>query len=560
MTSDKKPSDRRAFLGSMGVAAIAGGTLMSAATSAQAAPVYTFAHGVASGDPLATQVIIWTRVTAQGDTNPKVFWEVATDAAFTRVVRSGLLRTSATQDFTVKVDVTGLQAGTRYHYRFTCGTTRSPVGRTRTLPQGTVEQVRLAVFSCSNYPAGFFHAYAEGARMADIDVAVHLGDFIYEYDRAGYASELAASLGREVLPANECKVLSDYRARHAQYRTDADLQALMASVPMIAVWDDHEIANNTYVSGAANHTEGTEGTFTARRDAAIRAYHEWLPTRVSDPSDPRKIYRSFDFGNLLSLHMLETRVLARTKQLSLATYVDENGINADALNAAVNATSRKLLGDEQLAWLQGRLAASSATWQVLGQQILMARMHMPAAIALGQISIGNMARLTEKAGATPERLSAAERYILGQPVIPDNMDAWDGYAAERESVLATARNLNKNLVVLAGDTHNAWASDLEDAAGQAVGVEFATPGVSSPGMEKSRLTDTPANVARWYTDNVPTLRYAETEHRGFMVLTVTPQSCQSTWYFVDTVSARQYAFFEGETWAAHAGERRLVRA
>lgn len=556
MTSDHPSSNRREFLGSLGAAALAGGGLIP---SAHAAPSYAFAHGVASGDPLATQVILWTRVTAQGDANPKVFWEVASDAAFSRVLRSGLVRTSASQDFTVKVDVGGLQPGTRYHYRFTCGGTRSPVGRTRTLPQGAVAQVRLAVFSCANYPAGYFHAYAEAARMADIDAAVHLGDFIYEYDRAGYASEQAAAMGREVLPAHECTVLADYRIRHALYRGDADLQALMASVPMIAVWDDHEIANNTYVTGAANHTEGTEGSFGVRRDAAIRAYHEWMPTRVGDPSDPRKIYRSFDFGQLLSLHMLETRVLARSKQLSLSSYVDEHGVDAAALEAAVNDGSRQLLGDEQRGWLQARMAASTATWQVLGQQILMARLHLPAAIALGQISIGHMARLTAKAAATPDRLSAAERYVLGQPVIPDNLDAWDGYAAERELILASARELDKNLVVLAGDTHNAWASDLEDAAGLPVGVEFATPGVSSPGTEKSRITDTPAEVARWFTENVPTLRYAETEHRGFMVVTATPQRCQATWYFVDTVASRSYALITGDTWSTQVDERRLSR-
>lgn len=555
---DQKFADRRAFIGGLGAAALAMPVLLGAPRAEAAAP--PFVHGVASGDPLAQRVILWTRVTVSGDANPRVQWEMALDAAFTRPVRSGLVRTSATRDFTVKVDVDGLSPDTVYHYRFTYNGTRSPVGRTRTLPVVAREAIRLAVFSCSNYPAGYFHAYAQAARMADLHAAVHLGDFIYEYGRGGYASDDAAAMGREVLPPHECVSLSDYRIRHAQYRTDPGLQALMASVPMIAVWDDHEVCNNTYLTGAANHTAGVEGDYVTRRDAALKAYHEWLPVRTPDTGDLRRIYRSFDFADVLSLHMLETRLLARTEQLSAADFVGPDGINAAALYAAANAPDRALLGGTQLAWLQEQMAGSRATWQVLGQQVLMGHMDIPAAIGLGQISVGGYEALTRKATDNPGDLTRAERYILDQPVVPWSLDAWSGYGAEREAVFAAARRLDRNLVVLAGDTHNAWANDLVDQSGQPIGVEFATPGVSSPGMEASRRTDDPDQLARWMVGNVPHLRYAETRRRGFMVVSATREACQSTWYFVDTVKSDRYRIEPGPTWQTLPGtdQRRLL--
>jgi len=548
---------RRDFLGGMGSVAVAGSAGLLGLPARAAS--YAFAHGVASGDPLADRLIIWTRITASGDANPRLFWELSTDAGFGRIVRSGLASTSAARDFTLKVDVTGLQPGTLYFYRFTCGGQRSPVGRARTLPVGEVARVRLAVFSCSNYPAGLFHAYAEAARMGELDAALHLGDFIYEYDRSGYASANAAALGRQVLPDRECIALADYRQRYAQYRSDPDLQALSAALPLIAVWDDHEVANNTYLGGAANHTEGSEGSFADRQAAALRAYHEWLPTRLPDPAEPARIYRSFDWGRLLSLHMLETRLLARSKQLAHTSYLKPEGLDGAALEAAVNDPARQLLGRTQLDWLKNQMAASPATWQVLGQQVRMAETRLPAPIALGQISFNGHAALQARAAAG-QTLSRSERYLLAQPWVPDNLDAWDGYGAERAELLAAALQLDRNLVSLAGDTHNAWADELRDAAGRAAGVEFATPGVSSPGLETSRLTDTPAQMEQWFLANCPGLRYAETEHRGFMVLTATPGSCRADWHFLSGVESRDYRRWLGASWQVLPGQRRLQPA
>ena len=419
----------------------------------------------------------------------------------------------ATTYYVIKVDATGLRAGTRYWYRFSVGDRRSAVGRTRTLPTGTVSQVRLAVFSCANYPAGLFNVYAEAALRDDLDACLHLGDYLYEYDRAGYASASAAALGREVLPAGELLTLADYRTRHAQYRGDADLQALHAAAPMIAVWDDHEIANDAWTDGAENHTAPAEGAWSDRKAAALQAWHEWLPVRTG--ADRAAIYRSFDFGNLVSLHMMDTRLAGRALQLDYASYLGAGGFDAAAFTAALGDTGRSLLGSAQTTWLQQQMTASTATWQVLGQQVLMGRMNIPAPILFealnpgSGVSVSAYGAIAAKAATAPATLTPTEQAILAQPSIPYNLDAWDGYPVTREQVLGTARALGKNLVVLAGDTHNAWASDLDDAAGNPVGVEFATSSVTSPGFEEYLPTENPQQLAGALTQPRPTLLFSD---------------------------------------------------
>lgn len=529
-----------------------------------------FAHGVASGDPLADRVILWTRASPSREATLQVDWELATDAGFAAIVARGTVQTDAASDYTVKVDAAGLVAGSVYHYRFRHGATTSPAGRTRTLPVGAVAQVRLAVFSCSNYPAGFFNVYAEAARMDGLDAAVHLGDYLYEYARGGYADELAAQLGRESLPATELLALVDYRARHAQYRSDPDLQALHAALPMIAVWDDHEISNDTWSGGAENHQPATEGEFAARRAAALRAYHEWMPVRLPDAATPERLYRSFDFGTLLSLHMLDARVIARDEQLSLASYLDAAGnFDAAAFAADVGHPDRQLLGTAQTQWLQQQMQASAATWQVLGQQVLMGRMHVPAPVLFHLLTGGAQGvtleqyfALLQQAQAAPGTLTPEQQAILAQPALPYNLDAWDGYAAAREAVLGMAQALDKNLVVLAGDTHNAWASDLATAGGAAVGVEFATPAVSSPGFEAYLPDVPPQQLAGALQQLIGPLQWADTHRRGFMVVTATEADCRADWHFVDTVSSRSYTASLGQSLRTlpGAGNRTIVAA
>ncbi len=521
----------------------------------------SFAHGVASGDPLSDRVILWTRVTSSSSDDVEVGWSIAEDSAFTRTVASGTVVTGAAKDYTVKVDATGLAPNRNYYYRFRAHEVSSPTGRTKTLPTGSVAQARLAVFSCSNYPTGYFNVYADCAKFDDIDAALHLGDYIYEYAANGYASSDAAALGRVSQPTNEIVTLSDYRRRYQQYRTDPDLQAVHARLAFIAVWDDHELTNDTWREGAQNHDPATEGLFLARRQMAIQAYHEWMPIRVPDAAKPDRIYRSFDFGNLLSLHMLDTRVIGRDKQLAYASYATAGGFNTAAFTADVSSPTRQLMGAEQVTWLQGQLSKSTATWQLLGQQVLMARMQLPAPMVLAGAYPAYLA-LAIKARNNPGQLTDAERAQLAGPTVPYNLDAWDGYPVARETVLTMAKTLNKNLVVLAGDTHNAWASDLQDAAGNAVGVEIGVPSVSSPGFEEYFPKEDPLLVAGGLEQLIGPLQYAETATRGFVVLTVTPTETRAEYRYVNTVKSKTYSAAVGKVLRTlpGAGNRKLLMA
>jgi alkaline phosphatase D len=354
--------------------------------------------------------------------------------------------------------------------------------------------------------------------------------------------------------------LADYRARHAQYRSDPDLQALHARMPFICVWDDHDVANDAWREGAENHQPATEGPFDVRKAAAIRACHEWLPTRLPDPSRPDVLYRGFDFGGLVDLTMLDTRLIGRDLQLSYLNYVGAAGFDAARFLADLTAPNRQLLGLQQLGWLGERMTRSRARWTVLGQQVLMARMNIAAPLVLGQITFGNYTALLVKAQTDPASLTPAELAVLAQPAIPYNLDAWDGYYVAREAVLGLARTLDKNLVVLAGDTHNAWASDLLDGAGRQVGVEFATPAVTSPGLESLFPNENPQAVAAGLVQLIGPLVYAETAHRGFMLLTATQDECRCEWRFVDTVKQRVYTAHTGQVLRTlpGAGQRRLV--
>jgi alkaline phosphatase D len=523
---------------------------LSSSSSDDAARELSFNHGVASGDPLADRVIIWTRVTPLDGRSAdiSVGWEIATDAAFTDLVHSGTATTGAARDYTLKVDAQNLLPGTTYYYRFKAADVISPVGRMKTLPAGSIDQVRFAVMSCSNYPAGYFHVYAAAVAESELDAVIHLGDYIYEYGNGGYATEDAAALGR-LLPDNnaeEILSLTDYRRRYALYRTDTDLQSLHAAAPFIAVWDDHEVANDTWRDGAENHNEG-EGDFTARKLAALQAYFEWMPVRPASANDEETIYRRFDFGDLVSLHMLDTRIIGRDEQLDYANYIGASGFDATAFAADVSDSNRTLLGQKQLNWLQTQLATSTAIWQVLGQQILMGRMLLPAEMltALQSPGSGELTTMLTELVTIKLRRQAGDPTLTSEEiarietVIPYNLDAWDGYAYEREVLLGTARGLNQNLIVLAGDTHNAWANNLATLSGDAVGVEFATASVSSPGLEEYLgLSDAEVPGAEQaITTLVDGLEYLNANQRGYLVVTFTTNDAVADWRFVDTVKS-----------------------
>ncbi len=566
-------NNRRHFiiqLASASAAIAAGGTL-SACGGGNAE--VRFDYGVASGDPLNDRVILWTHA-KEGDfhaPSPSVSlqWEVATDASFTTFVSSGSVTATSATGYTAKVDATGLSAGRSYFYRFKAGNTLSPVGQTKTLPANTVTEVKLAVFSCANYPAGYFHAYSEAVK-AGAQYAVHLGDYIYEYPATGYASKDAVKLGRVVRPANECLTLNDYRERYAQYRSDPDLKQLHSSLPMIAVWDDHEIANDTYQGGAENHTVGAEGSFADRVATALKVYHEWMPIRTPDMSDLRKIYRSFDFGPLVSLHMLETRLLAREKAIEVSDLLTAGTATATA--ATLTSPTRQLLGAEQLSWLSKRMGESGATWQVLGQQVLMGRMEFPASVlksldptdpnnatpagqAAGFKAINDYLTAKGMAAQAPASLTQDQKNLLDtaqNPKLGYNLDAWDGYPAARETVLGTAAALGKRLVVLAGDTHNAWCSELRLLNGTKVGQEFATPGVSSPGLEEYLSTIPTAQAEQIFRGVIDTLKYADLSRRGFLMMRFTATAATGTWHLLDSVKNKTYTANTSGTYTLNA--------
>ncbi|MBP7131367.1 MAG: alkaline phosphatase D family protein [Aquabacterium sp.] len=552
-------SSRRDFVIKLAALSAAGSTGLTLSACGGGNPPAAFDYGVASGDPLADRVILWTHARYPDRDDAVILtWEIATDNAFTQIVRQGLTQASASTDFTVKVDATGLSANRVYYYRFRQGRNASPVGRTRTLPTGNVSEVKLAVFSCANYPAGFFNVYAAAAR-SDAQFAIHLGDYIYEYGATNadgspaYASANASALGRVSQPSEELTLLSHYRTRHAQYKSDPDSKTLHARMPMIAVWDDHEVANDAYKDGADNHDPATEGSFAARKQAALQAYHEWMPIRTG--SDVNVIYRSFQFGQLLSLHMLDTRLIGRDKQVSFAELL--NPATQATAQATLTSPTRQMLGSTQMAWLQAQMQASTATWQVLGQQVLMGNMAFPVSV-LSTLESGDVnaaaaavtAYLTAK--ATPEGSRTPEQNdLLEQPKLGYNLDAWDGYLAARETLLMTAYALGKQLITLAGDTHNAWHSDLKLAGyvnsaltGTQVGAEFATASVSSPGLEEYLAAIPPAQVKLIFENVVDDLKWMDPSRRGYLKMTFTPSTVIGDWVFVDTIGGRSYTVAE----------------
>ena len=471
-----------------------------------------FSHGVASGDPLSDRVILWTRVTPASAGTVTLDCVVATDPALAHIVVQRSLTTDASVDYTVKADISGLQPETTYYYRFTASPgTASPIGRTRTMPAGTATRVRLAVVSCSNLAKGYFNAYRRVAERADLDLVLHLGDYIYEYG-------VSSGDVRVHEPAGETVSLSDYRTRYAQYRRDSDLQELHRQHPMIAIWDDHELASNANALGSQNHTEGAEGTWSARVAAAVQAYYEWMPVRVVDATNPRKDYRSFSFGNLVDLLMLEERVLARSPQLPSNTSIP----NVFTQTGAFTDPRREMLGTEQHDWLASRLRSSTAKWKFVGQGVMLAQLKIEPA--------------TNAAGGG--------RFI--------NPDQWDGYQPARDRLYDVLKGNGTtaavdNVVVLTGDAHSSWAADLtQDPNNPSVAtggydpatgtgshaVEFVDTSVTSP-----TFFDTGGLAATTLRLINPHFKYIDLTRRGYMLVDADASRVVSEWWYVDTVAA-----------------------
>ena len=507
-----------------------------------------FTHSVASGEPHADSVLLWTRYVADKETELK--WQVSKSDDFATLVAEGEVTASPTRDFCAKVTAKELSPDSWYFYRFMApGGTMSPVGRTRTLPQGPTSKFSMAVFSCANFGFGYFNAYAHAAETNDVDLAVHLGDYIYEYGGDTYPSEDQRHPDRSVAPGGEIVALADYRLRYASYRADKDLQRLHQVLPMIAVWDDHESTNDSWKDGAQNHQPETEGDWETRKEIAKRVYREWMP--VSD--EP---YAAYDVGDLATLMRIDTRLEGRDEQFSLGGILAGKD-SPEAMVAALTEfrdgdyvnPERQLLGKAQEQWLSDELSKSTArgaTWQVLIQQVLIGKLSAPKGIAglLGD-NVPEFARA---------RLTAAA--MAAEAGVPLNMDAWDGYPAARDRVYEAALKADANLVVLAGDTHNAWAFDLSHE-GKRVGVEFGTASVSSPGFEGYLSSVPPEMLAGALVGSNEELRWADTSQRGYMMISLTQESALAEFRFTEGTKQRSSELANATWFTVDAGSNTI---
>ena len=494
----------------------------------------SFGQGVASGDPQTESVVIWTRAAAAGTVRGTA--EVAEDEGFSRVAWSAPFEAGPGTDHTVKLVADGLAPGGRYHYRFRVGETASPTGRTRTLPE-RAERARFAVMSCSNYPFGYFNAYDHAARQ-DLDAVIHLGDMVYEYGPDGYGGEVGARLGRAHVPARETVSLTDYRLRHRQYKTDPASRAMHAAHPLIAVWDDHETANDSWKGGAQNHGPG-EGGWAARRRAAMQAYYEYVPVRNPRPGEGREAFwRSFTWGGLLTLAAIETRLTARTEQLAYERVLPEL-TSPEAVERwrreVLEDGGREMMGAEQATYVAQALAGSAARgepWRLLANQVIMARVTAPDLAAA--ITEAEVARIEREWPPIRDYVAFA---ALG---LPTNLDAWDGYPAARERFYQAARDAGaRDLVVLTGDTHEAWANRLTDADGQPMGVEIGATGVTSPGSA-AYLGERAEAFARLLAETNEDVVWQGVGVNGYVDLTLDHEGGRADHVAVSTVLSEDY--------------------
>jgi alkaline phosphatase D len=530
---------RRVLLRATGAATVAtaiGGALTAGAVQAEADSL-AFAHGVASGDPLPDSVLLWTRVTPTPDAVPgsgagptvEVGWEVAADPAFAAVLRSGSVTTGPDHDHTVKVEVGGLSPAATYYYRFRLGTQVSAAGTTRTAPatEAAVSRLRFGVVSCSNWQSGYFAAYRHLAERGDLDAVIHLGDYLYEYGPGQFP------IGYDIrphVPAREALTLADYRKRHAQYKSDPDLQRLHRTCPWIITWDDHEVANDAWSGGAQNH-QPNEGAWAARRAAAYQAYFEWMPVRNAGD----RLYRRLRFGRLAELSMLDLRSY-RSQQVSVGS-------------GQVDDPARTIAGTQQMNWLVAGLTTSTAQWKLVGNPVMISPVAVPP---------------------LPRELTGPLLTLLGLPAegIAAFTDQWDGYTADRLRILRALRdNGIHDAVFLTGDIHSSWACDLPYDAGTypfspSVGTELVCPPATSDNIDDllhvaprtvSPVIEAAIMALNWH------VRWVEYDSHGAAVLEVTPDAVQMDWYFLadraNPASAMSYA----RSYRVRTGTQRVGR-
>ncbi len=533
---------RRRFLqvsSATGFALIASKSLQGSPVHSQSEPTAndTFLHGVASGDPLSDRVIIWTRVSGLTENSGpvSVSWSVATNQAMTDVIANGEAETSSERDWTVHVDVAGLRPATNYWYVFETGGNKSSIGRTRTARAiDDPGEIRLGVVSCAAWPGGFFTAYRQLAKR-DIDLVVHLGDYIYESfreDHRDHDNPAASS------------TLEDYRGRYRQYRKDADLQAMHQRHPIATVWDDHEVAGNAWANGASSHNPSSHGPWQKRRSNAMQAYFEWLPVRRADPDKPERIWRSLPLGSAAELLLIDTRHDGRDQQ------VDDS--NPDPLQA-IDDPGRSMMSGEQREWLALRMSTSQATWRLVANQV----MFSPFGIQLP----GPLA-------------SFGDRFGIVAKGVAINPDSWDGYGGERSRVLTTLSNkAASNTVFLTGDVHSSWAFEVPGDGGpdNPVAVELVVPAVSSSpfgslvGGSNDLLGDYLSDgnlinelVTSAIESQLSHLKWSEVSSNGYLLASITPERLWAEWWHLKGVGPNDKGEHLAAAWQVAAGTPRLV--
>lgn len=471
-----------------------------------------FYHGVASGDPTENSVIIWTRVTPDVDGDIEVEWRISKDTLFTDTLQQGIFTTNADRDYTVKVDVQGLDANTYYYYEFSALGKNSIMGRTKTAPDqiNSIDQLRFAVVSCANYPSGYFTVYEEVYERNDVDAVLHLGDYIYEYGENALLSG-----PRQNLPNHEIIELADYRLRHATYKLDEDSRKMHQNFPIISTWDDHESANNSWRDGADNHSPNSEGEWSVRKAVSHQAYYEWMPIRIPDENNYDRIWRKMSYGNLADIFVLDTRLYDRDMQ-----------------GEPYDDPDKKLIGPEQMAWLQEGMSSSNAKWKILAQQVVMAPLVIPD-------------------------------YNNEQILLTINADQWDGYTAERTRLYDfIVNNSMDNVVVLTGDIHTSWANDLPYSifdynryTGEgSIAVEFVSTSVTST---SSPIPLPP--VQDIIRQVLPYIQYVELSRKGYTLLDLTEEKAQGDFYTVNSILNPNSNSVYRQSWYTADGENHLVR-
>lgn len=556
-----KLTRRAALLGAAGASLAVGACAPGIEAFRSAQNDGPFRHGIASGDPDQTSIMLWTALTNDGGGYRGV--EVATDAAFENIVfESGQdIRYVMMQPLgTLKILATGLEPGQSYFYRFRLGETYSPTGVTRTLPVGALDSYTIGIMSCANFPAGHFNVYREAAENGDLDLVLHLGDYLYEYAMGQYATGDAEALNRVPDPVHEMVTAADYVARHAQYKTDPDLQALHAVAPWIMTWDDHETANDSYRDGAENHNEG-EGRWSDRRIAALRAWYDWTPTREPE-GDNRRRFGNYEIGDLATLVMLESRLVDRDQQISLdnfpvASDADDSDPEVLATVAAwkrdvVGAEDRTLIGEQQIAGIRDACAASLAAgkpWRILGNQVVMGRVNFPNLV---DEMPGWWRWFVSRSNEFARNLILWSRFG-----IPFNFDMWDGYPAERERLYSALREVGADVITVTGDVHSFWTNDLVDNEGHRIGTELVGSSVTSP-SPFSGFEAPGVDYDKMMIEANPDVTDCNLEDHGYIRLTLTPDEALADYVTVSTIKSRDYRAGLDSQWRIARAEGGVV--